>query len=418
MAIKTAPAKNSNDEQILTRLEWMDDQRRKSVRKVTELEQRFTLLERQLSGREERISDLERQLANTKAQLSQISEIDIRLSNFRDEMVEMIEQYDKRRIEGEKRNDRLRRVEHESVSREISDVRKELPAIGRLEHDMELRLTEEKRLSNAIAVLQNSITPMRNQIAEWDQSTAFLEEKEKQNSHNVGIIQTQLLEINKKWDPINSRIEVLANSLSKIESSRQDLIEAQVEQREIIKKWAEQIQIGEHERNKQLEKWRYTLDEHKDTIDRYTREWVKYSDQYKESKMALQTLEDWQEQIEIQQREQSEMLRMELNRMSSRWDGFVQEDKQKWKVSEVETDQRWVAYNRAEKKIQEQIVELQETMVEIQEDKDLLWRIQTAQADAIKLIPRIWLEEIERAHAQDPNRRRQPTTVPVREEAL
>ncbi len=418
MAIKTKPTKKSDDEQILTRLEWMDEQRRKSVRKVTELEQRFALLERQLSGREERILDLERQLATTKAQLAQISEIDIRLSNFRDEMVELIEQYDKRRIEGEERYDRLRRVEHEGVSREISDIRKELPGIGRLEHEMELRLAEEKRLSNAIAMLQNSISPMRNQIAEWEQSTAFLEEKEKQNSYNVGVIQNQLLEINKKWDPIDSRIEVLANSLSKIESSRQDFIEAQVEQREIIKKWAEQIQIGEHERNKQLEKWRYTLDEHKDTLDRYSQEWVKYSDQYKEAKMALQTLEDWQEQIEVQQREQSEMLRMELNRMSSRWDGFLQEDKQKWKVAEVETEQRWAAYNRAEKKIQEQIVELQETLVEIQEDKDLLWRIQTAQADAIKLIPRIWLEEIERARAQDPNRRRQPTTVPVREEAL
>lgn len=413
---KTAP--KTDDEQVLKRLEWMDEQRRASARKLAELEQRFALQERKLAGREERILDLERQLASTKAQLGQISEIDVRLSNFRDEMVDLIEQYDKRRIEGEDRYDRLRRVEHEGVSREISDVRKELPAIGRLEHEMELRVAEEKRLSNAIAVLQNSITPMRNQIAEWEQAITFLEEKEKQNSQNIGVIQTQLLEINKKWDPIDTRIEILANTLSKSESSRQDLIESQVEQREIIKKWAEQIQIGEHERNKQLEKWRYILDEHKDTLARFSREWISYSDQYKEAKMALQTLEEWQSQIEIQQREQSEMLRMELNRMSSRWDGFLQEDKQKWKTAEVETDQRWAAYYRAEKKNQEQFVELHETLVEIQEDKDLLWRIQTAQADAVKLIPRIWLEEIERARQQDPNRRRQPTTVPVREEAL
>jgi hypothetical protein len=132
--------------------------------------------------------------------------------------------------------------------------------------------------------------------------------------------------------------------------------------------------------------------------------------------MALQTLEEWQQQIELQQRELSEILRMELNRMASRWEGFILEDSQKWKSAEVETGQRWAAYSRAEKKIQEQIVELQETLVLIQEDKDLLWRIQTAQADAIKLVPRIWLEEIERAKAQNPNRRRQPTTVPVREE--
>ena len=61
-------------------------------------------------------------------------------------------------------------------------------------------------------------------------------------------------------------------------------------------------------------------------------------------------------------------------------------------------------------------LELEAALIKIQEDKDMLWRVQTAQADAIKLIPRIWLEEIEKAIAQNPNRRRQPTMVPVREE--
>ena len=115
---------------------------------------------------------------------------------------------------------------------------------------------------------------MRNQVAEWEQALAFLEEKEKQNSQNLGEIQTQLLEINKKWSPLNTRIDLLANTLAKAESSRQDLIDAQVEQREIIKKWSEQIQIGEHERNKQLEKWRYVMDEQKDALSKYSREWV------------------------------------------------------------------------------------------------------------------------------------------------
>ena len=66
--------------------------------------------------------------------------------------------------------------------------------------------------------------------------------------------------------------------------------------------------------------------------------------------MALKTLESWQQQIESQQREQSELLRMELNRMASRWDNFLQEDKQKWKTAEVETEQRGWLTSHAEEK--------------------------------------------------------------------
>jgi hypothetical protein len=132
--------------------------------------------------------------------------------------------------------------------------------------------------------------------------------------------------------------------------------------------------------------------------------------------MALQTLSEWQKQLETQQRESSELLKMELNRMQSRWDGFVLKDEQKWRSSKAEIEQRWTVAGRSEKQVQEQILELEAALTKIQEDKDMLWRVQTAQADAIKLIPRVWLEEIEKAIAQNPNRRRQPTMVPVREE--
>lgn len=416
MASNTQSAQQPKESEVLKRVEWMDEQRRKSARKLAEMEQRFSLLERKLVGREERIQDLERQLANANAQLARISEIDVQLAKFRDEMVDLIEQYDKRRVQGEREVDRLRRIDHETMVREITDVRQDLPKIGRLENEMELRQAEDSRLANLIGNLQNSITPIRNQVAEWEQALTFLEEKEKQNSTDIGEMQTKLLEINKKWDPIDTRIEVLANTLAKAESSRQDLIDAQIEQRDIIKKWAEQIQIGEHERNKQLEKWRYVMDEQKDVLNKYSREWVNYSDQYQEAKMALQTMAEWQKQIEAQQKESSELLKMELNRMQSRWDGFVLKDEQKWRNSEADIEQRWIAAGRVEKQVQEQIIEIENTLDKIQEDKDMLWRIQTAQADAIKLIPRVWLEEIDKAMAQNPNRRRQPTMVQVREE--
>ena len=415
MAVKPKNAELQEISELIKRIEWMDDQRRKSTHKISELEQRFTLQEQALATREKRIQDLERQLSQVSAQLARIPQVDVQLSQFKDEMVTMIEGYDKRRIQGEKEIDRLRRIEHESVTREIVDIRKDLPAIARLQHEMELRQAEETRLANLIGIQQNSIPPIRNQIEDWERALTFLEEKEKQNRKNIGEFQTQFIDINKRWDPINMRIDIIANTLSKSESTRQDLIDSQVEQRETIKKWAEQIQLGEHERNKQLEKWRYEMDEQKDTIERFSREWVKFSDQYKEAKMAVQTLAEWQKQIEQRQQESSELLKVELNRLQSRWDGFVLENAQKWKTFEVEAEQRWANISRVEKQFQDQILALEEKLVKIREEKDTLRRVQVAQADAIKKIPHIWIEEVEKAIAQDPNRRRQPTTIPVRE---
>jgi len=412
-------ASNSNAAEIgelNKRLEWIDEERRRSARKLTELEQHLTLQTREISERDQRIVELERQIALLASQMTRIPQVDTQLLQFKDDIVGMIEQYDARRVQSEKELDRLRRIDHEGLTREIADIRKELTPIPRLQHDMELRQAEEARLAQLIGVQQSALAPLKNRLEELERSLTFLDQKEKQNSRNVGEIQVQLLEVSKKWAPLNNRIDILATSVAKFETVRDDLYKAQYEMRDTIKSWTEQVQVGEHERNQRLEKWRRLLEDQSDTLERFSRDWIGFSDQYKEAKMAVQTLSEWQKQIEQQQREASELLRIESNRMQSRWENFTLEDQKKWKSFQVEAEQRWTNINRLEKRVQEQFMAVEETLNSLEEEKDLLWRVQTAQSDAIKRIPHLWLDEVEKAIEQNPHRRRQPTQFPVREE--
>ena len=402
--------------ELVKRVEWLDEERRKSTRKLAELEQRIQLQEREISGREQRIQDLERQLAATTAQLSRIPQVDVQLEQFKDDMVEMIEQYDQRRLNAEEELDRLRRIEHESVTREIIDIRKELPAINRLQHEMELRKSEEARLSNLIGTQTNRLSALNNQVESWPRDIAFLDEKEKQNSRNIADMQNTLLDINRRWEPLNDRIEITAQNTLKFQGRFKEITDAQEVLRDMVREWAQQMQMGEHERNKRLEAWRYAIEEQSQTIERFKREWITFSDQYKEAKMAVQTMAPWQSQIEQQQREASELLRVETHRMQSRWDSFGQEVERRLKNFDLENEQRWATVNRHEREMREQINLVEGALKQVSDEKDNLWRVQTAQADAIKKFPRLWLEEVEKALAQDPNRRRQPALVPVPDE--
>lgn len=416
MASNSNSAQSREIKELRERVEWLDEERRKLMRKLTELEQGIALKERDLSGRERRIKELEEQVGNLSSQLSRLPQVDAQLDKFKDEIVQMIEQYDQRRVQSETELDRLRRVEHETTAREIAEIRKELPTIGRLQHEMELRQSEESRLANLIGAQQGKISALDNRVESWEQALSFLEEKEKQDSRNIGQLEADLVQINKRWAPLQDRLDSISNKVTRFESELQTLLAAQEEIRETMKGWMEQIQVGEYERNQRLENWRRLLDEHTETMEKFSKEWITFSDQYKEAKMAVQTLSDWQDQLEQQQREASELLRVESHRMQSRWDNFLLENEKKWKSFELETEQRWATVNRHEKQIQEQVNALEETLAELEQEKDLIRRVQNAQSDAIKQLPRIWLEEVEKAISQNPNRRRQPALVPVREE--
>ena len=90
----------------------------------------------------------------------------------------------------------------------------------------------------------------------------------------------------------------------------------------------------------------------------------------------------------------------------------------RWKNFEVDIDQRLSTADRHERQLREQLATMDERVEELNQEQEKMWRVQNAQVDAIKQFPRVWQEEIEKTLAHDPNRRRQPTLVPVRDEEL
>ena len=213
-------------------------------------------------------------------------------------------------------------------------------------------------------------------------------------------------------------MDILADKMNKLQTNYQTLEEEQGELRQTIKNWTEQIQLGEYERKQRMQKWERALEEHEETMEAYAKQWVSFSDQYKEAKMALQTLTEWQKQLEQQQQETAEMARVEASRMQTRWDNFVGERNKQWKSFEVEIDQRLSTSARHEREFRDQLASLDEQLDELEKEQERIWRVQTAQADAVKQLPRIWQEEVEKTLANDPNRRRQPTLVRVHDDDL
>jgi chromosome segregation ATPase len=413
---RNSTKENGETEELRSRVDWLDEERLKAARRMVQLEQRLTAWERKLESREKRIKELEVKLSKASGQIALAAQADTQLVQFKDEMVKLIEQYDKRRVVGDEELERLRRVEHDVHQREIADIRKAITPIDRLLEEMEHRKVEEERLAKLVGSVQNRERALAGEVETWQQALKFVEESEQTNAASVAESQDSLLENSKKIESINSRLDITNHSLARLQSSVQELTDTGAELRQQMKSWGDQVQMGELQRNKRLEERQFALDAMQEQMERYATEWVKFATQYKEAKTAVQAMVDWQQQMEQQQREASELARVEAGQMRSRWEAFLLEDDKRWKNQEVESDQRWSGAERSERKILEQLRELSESIQALESEKDTLWRIQNAQADAMKKWPRIWLEEVEKAIAHNPDSRRQPALVPVREE--
>ena len=413
---RNTPKGNGETEELRNRVDWLDEERLKTTRRLAQLEQRLTTWERDLRSRERRLQELEVKLSKASGQIARVAQADDQLGLFRDEMLKLVEQYDKRRAQGDEELEKLRRVEHEVHQREIAGIRKAMVPLDRLLEEMEHRKAEEERLAKLLGGVQSRERGLTSDVETWQQALKFVEESEQTNAASVAEMQTSILEDSKKIESLNSRLDITNHSVTRLQTGVQEITDTGNELRQQMKSWGDQVQMGELQRNKRLDQWRETLEGVQKQMERYATEWVKFATQYKEAKTAVQAMVDWQQQMEQQQREASELARVEAGQLRSRWESFLLENDKRWKNYEVDRDQRWSAADRRERQIFEQLQTLSESLQAIEQEKDTLWRIQNAQADAMKKWPRIWLEEVEKAIAHNPNSRRQPTLVSVREE--
>lgn len=414
-------ANNNNQRQdqiedLISRLDWLDEERRKTGRQIVELEQKLVIQGREIENRDQRIIELESQISNASTKISRLSSFDIELEQFKDEVVALLEQYDQRRIQSHDELEKLRRVEHEVQQRELADIRKNISGIGRLEEDLSLRQAEESRLANLIGVLQGNVASVRNDVEASTNEVTFVDELSKTNSRSIADMNTSLIALSKRLDSLLGRVDANGHSLTKFQVGIADLGEGQTELKNRVQNWTEQVQAGEYERNQRQKMWEQKWDESENKLERFTTEWTKFTEQYQEAKMAVEAIQNWQEQIEQQQREASELVRVETNRMQARWDNFITEDGRRRQNFEVDNDQRWSTAGRRETDLLNQLESLQESLKELDQENQRLWRVQSAQSEALKKLPVMWLEEVERAKAHDPNSRRQPALVPVRED--
>ncbi len=424
-------------------LKWarFEEQATLMARQYEDLDGRFAPLNDRQSEMEERlvsrIEKLSPQLLQLDEQMSEVRQAqqawEGRWARFEEQTTLLARQYEE--LDSQVTPLSERQIEFEESLNKLGHVGTIMPLLDRLEQELELRQAEEVRLSNLIGTQENRFAPLAASLEELNESTRALLSRVSDSEHSIEELKSGVQDFNDNWKPslieldrrvkpIAERMSLLSNSIMKAEAGIQALTGEHNELREIVVNLDDDVRRNQSDVGRRLEGWQITLDENKDTIERFTQQWITLSNQYKEARMAVQNFAHWQKQLEQQKREASEMLRIESNRMQTRWDGFLIEIQeklknfeldlnQKWQTFEMENEQKWSATRRSEQLRHEELAAIDELIQKLQQDnRNLIWRVQTAQADAIKKWPRLLMEEVEKAVEINPNRRLNTPTPP------
>lgn len=383
--------------QLIQRLDWLDKERQKDRQEIARLSERLNTLEKEKTTLDNRLKQIDSDITRAVTSASRVSTIDTLLDQMRLDVNKQIEQLESRRSDSEREQERLRLIEREGVNRALSEVRKPIDAIPRLEQDMLARKEEERRVGKLLTDIQGKAVEVVRRDDERVRAMAALEEARRQDARRVVDIQAELPELRKRGDENRAKLEILEDLVRRNDVRIGEVVSLENDRRLSQMAWMETQQVAAAERERAWNELRQRAE----SILRETEDFSHRMDTYAETHRQMKkSLEDYYvnlERIERRVNEANEIQRLGEERFKQEWNAFLADEQKRWTTHMLLRDEQWRDNDRLLAKLGERLDGMEEQIPEVREALRGLQAVDQARLQGFYTLLREWMAEYDQA---------------------
>lgn len=359
-------------DQILKRVQWMDEERRKDKDVIAMLETRILSLEGSLTASYQQIKEMSGEITRLSAVITRMDQFDSNLLQQRVEAKRTIEELDKSIKKREEEAEKVRRVEIRSLESNIYEVGKGLEPIPKLEKGIAARVEEETRLNRAIDELRAKIEVVRRSEDEYTRTYRLLEDGRRQDTKRITDLTGEVTAIRKRVDDQRGQNELVTNNLRKLETRLNELITVETERRDAQAVFVDKQTLSEVQRERVWREWEARFETVEKQATDVETQLQKLDTTHRESKRVQVVLEDLLQRVERRINEITEVQRLSEERFRQEWVTFKADDQKRWTNYSLIQEESRSEGNRQLEKVFERITLLEDGM---QENVDLVEQI-------------------------------------------
>lgn len=384
-------------EQIIKRIDWIDEEQRKDKSMLLAIEERLTHLDDRVSPLNKQIKELDSELTRLVALLGRIDDVDEALLNIRVEGKRMVEALEKELKQRQDEAERIRRVEMRALENSIGDVRKELAPIAELRRTFQAQNEELSRLSRSLDELRVRIDAIRRSEDEYTRSYRLLEDGRRQDSKKLTDLQGEVTALRKHSDDQRGRIELLSSSVKKMESRVSELLNMHDERQESQAKFLEEQALKQVEREREWKSWLSRLE----VIDQQTTDIETQLQNLDSTQRAVrrsqQSLDELAEKVERRINEMAEIQRLSEERFRQEWVTFKADDQKRWTNYMLTQEEGRGETGRQVERLAERITTMEDSLQVMNDQLHLMNEANSKQLQSLLSLVHEWVNAHERS---------------------
>ena len=362
---------------------------------ISRLQQQIESQAEDIIEQARRIQELEGRLATTIAQLGRFTQLEQQIESVKQEFGLMLDRADESRAQAAREYERARLADREAMTREISEVRRELPRIGRVEEAVELRKGEEERLVDMIMEGRNQVNLLVKEIEERTRQIPFLTDQRAGDAKRIAQLQQETVELFKRTEAFGGRFSILEDAdrrmSAEIERWRPVFSEVREEQQQFM----ERLRLEVVERLQVLARWQEQIDDQRTIVTKSEERVQSFAQTLETARRAASTIAEFQETIRRDQVQVQELQRLAEDRMRREMEEFQEEFEKKSRRSDLRHEHLWREQEKHNKELLDHLPPILHDLRVHEEMLRLLWKLQEQYGARYISAAQFWLDGLQ-----------------------
>jgi chromosome segregation ATPase len=381
--------------QIEKKVTWLDEQRRKDVESLENIENRLSRLEEALESKSEQLKSFSSDLTRLSALSTRINQFDDSLHKHRQEITRHLDDLEGQRTERQKQLEQLRKSDQEDTSRRIDALHSDLKDLKELDASMEARKDEEVRLTREIDAIKKSVDDLTKITQDNIRSLTSAEESRKLEARRVTDLQGDTSDLRRKIDTSQGSMDAVEDRIRRLETRLGEVSTGEAERRDALTAWTENQERKLVDFERSWREWEDRFERFEEQAKELDDRMKTYEETYRGIRQLHKELDDVIERLDRRINEITEMQRLAEDRTKQEWSGFRADDQKRWNTYKLTNDEQWREHTRMHDKISKQLDKLQRGLSEATASIEMASESQDRRIMGLLGMIREWADELE-----------------------
>ena len=352
-------------DQLLKKIDKFDDERKKNNKIIAQLEDRYVNLEKEFNTLSKEIKELTSEFSRMSVLGTRFEHIDTEIANSKLVFNKKIEEIEKLRSDQLKEREQIRKDDFNSINKTLTSFKTDLSIINDIKKKQISLEEEEFRINRAVDELGQRIEQIVKSYDETVRSQRTVIEGRSQDTKKISDLQTEASVLRKRVDEQRGSIDLLSDSVRKIELKVGELQTSENEQRNAQQAFIEKQNLIEFERERLWKEWETRVNEISEQGMKLSARLQEIENAHRELKRSKESFDEITERFERRINEISEMQRLADERSRQDWISFKSEDQKRWTNYTLGQDEKINEVDRQLKKINDRLIMLDDLTQEL-----------------------------------------------------